>query len=283
MPSIRCRQIEEGDIDAVMAVLVPEFRYSRAFWVTAFKRLATHLPPPGYPKYGYLLQNESQIVGLQLMIFSKVINDEAKVRCNITNLYVHPSYRSCAPMLISPGSKHKDVIYYVVTPSIQAIPLLRALGYQKYCNGRFDCLPALSAALSEATIEEVRPDLQANEGLPQFEVDLLLAHAKLDCIGLVLTFNGRRYPFIFAIRRKFGLLPFAALIYCRDLNDFLRFAGSLGRQLLNRGVPLLVLDANGPISGLVGKYSDRYPKYFKGPEPPRIGDLTYSKRVFIGI
>jgi hypothetical protein len=110
-----------------------------------------------------------------------------------------------------------------------------------------------------------------------------LAHAKLDCMSLVFSLNGRRHPFIFTIRREFGLLPFAALIYCRDLSDFLGFAGSLGRHLLKRGVPLLVLDANGPISGLVGKYSDRYPKYFKRPEPPRIGDLAFSKRVFFGI
>jgi hypothetical protein len=127
MPSIRRRQIEEGDIDAVIAVLVPEFRYSRAFWVAGFKRLATHLPPPGYPKYGYILQNKSQIVGVQLMIFSKVVNDGAKIRCNISNLYVHPPYRSCTPMLISPGSKRENVIHYVITPSIVVIPLLKAL------------------------------------------------------------------------------------------------------------------------------------------------------------
>jgi hypothetical protein len=41
---------------------------------------------------------------------------------------------------------------------------------------------------------------------------------------------------------------------------------------------LVLLDANGPVPGLVGKYFDgSRPKYFKGPTQPRLGDLAYTQ------
>jgi hypothetical protein len=79
------------------------------------------------------------------------------------------------------------------------------------------------------------------------------------------------------------LVRYAYLAYCRDLEDFVRFAGPLGRFLAWRGFPLVVLDSNGPIRGLVGTYSAAYPKYFKGPDQPRLGDLAYSERVVCGV
>ena len=75
------------------------------------------------------------------------------------------------------------------------------------------------------------------------------------------------------------MMPFARLVYCRDVEDFVRFAGPLGRYLVRRGFPLVVLDANGPVPGLIGKYSNDFPKYFKGPDKPRLGDMAYSTRV----
>jgi hypothetical protein len=78
------------------------------------------------------------------------------------------------------------------------------------------------------------------------------------------------------------VVPFAYLAYCRRLDDFVRFAGPLGRFLAKRGFPFVVLDANGPIEGLIGKYSDGAPKYFKGPDQPRLGDIAYTERVMFG-
>jgi len=77
-------------------------------------------------------------------------------------------------------------------------------------------------------------------------------------------------------------MPFVYLAYCRQLDDFVRFAGPLGRFLAWRRFPLVVLDANGPIGRLIGWYSDGFPKYFKGPDRPRLGDIAYSERVMFG-
>jgi hypothetical protein len=94
----------------------------------------------------------------------------------------------------------------------------------------------------------------------------------------------RAYPFVFRTRRVKRLISCAQLIYCSDIAAFTRFARPLGRSLAWRGLPLAILDANGPVPGLVGKYfDDTMPKYFKGPAAPRLGDLAYTETAFFGV
>ena len=79
-------------------------------------------------------------------------------------------------------------------------------------------------------------------------------------------------------------MPCAQLIYCRDIADFVRFAGPLGRFLALRGRPFVIVDSNGPIPGLVGIYRrGSMPKYFKGPRRPRLGDLAYTEYALLGV
>ena len=72
------------------------------------------------------------------------------------------------------------------------------------------------------------------------------------------------------------------LVYCRHLEDFVQFADPLGRFLAGRGFPLVVLDTNGLIEGLIGRYSDGAPKYLRSPHQPRLGDIAYPERVIFG-
>jgi hypothetical protein len=81
-----------------------------------------------------------------------------------------------------------------------------------------------------------------------------------------------------------GAVPCAQLIYCHSIDDFARFAGPIGRWLALRGRPLVIVDANGPVPGLLGKYFEGVmPKYFKGPSQPRLGDLAYTETAIFGI
>jgi hypothetical protein len=81
-----------------------------------------------------------------------------------------------------------------------------------------------------------------------------------------------------------GVIPCTQLIYCRNIEDFIRFVRPIGRYLARRGRPVVIIDSNGPIPGLVGKYFDgKVPKYFKGPERPSFGDLAYTEAVMFGI
>ena len=45
-------------------------------------------------------------------------------------------------------------------------------------------------------------------------------------------------------------IPCAQLIYCRDVGEFVRFAGPIGRNLARRGKPFVIIDSNGAIPGL---------------------------------
>jgi hypothetical protein len=80
-----------------------------------------------------------------------------------------------------------------------------------------------------------------------------------------------------------GLIPCAQIVYCRSLADLSRCAGAVGRFVLRRGILLCLADAKEPIPGLFGRYfANRGIKYFKGPNPPAPGDLTFTELVVFG-
>ena len=71
---------------------------------------------------------------------------------------------------------------------------------------------------------------------------------------------------------------------CRNVTEYVRFARPIGRFLAMRGMPLVIIGVNGPIPQLVGKFfCDRDPKYFKGPDRPRLGDIAYTEAALWGV
>ncbi|HTW89501.1 MAG TPA: hypothetical protein VMD75_16005 [Candidatus Binataceae bacterium] len=286
-PRIRCREIDTADIDGIATLLTIGFSHhhrTREFWMRALKRLSEHSTPPGFPKYGYLLDCNGALVGVILLIFAAIqINGETRIRCNTSAWYVEPAYRSYAAMLVSRALRHKGATYLNTTPDPHTLPTLDAQGYVRYCGGRFVSIPALGGWSSGARVSAIAPDTQPGEDLSSSEVDLLLAHASYGCVSLICSSANRRYPFVFMTGRKYGLVPYVHLVYCRALEEFVRFAGPLGRFLMRHGFPLVILDANGPIRGLIGTYSAAPPKYFRGPDQPRLGDLAYTEQPMFGL
>jgi hypothetical protein len=284
---IRCRQIRETETDRIVDLLWSGFRArltngfhgrSRDYFKRALQRLSEHPTPPGFPKYGYLLEREGAPIGALLLIYSSIfVNGNTVIRCNVSQWYVEPAFRGYASMLVSHALKHKEVTYFNISPEPHTVPLLEAQGYARYCNGRFMAVPALRGRLDICRVQAVAPDICPDENLTTSEIELLLAHARYGCASLVCSSVNGRHPFIFKLGRSRGV-PYAYLVYCRDLEDFVRFGGPLGWFLASRGFPLVFLDSNGPVRGLIGRYSARHPKYFKGPNQPRLGDLTYSER-----
>jgi hypothetical protein len=281
VPRLRCREIKEADLSPLIDLLTAGYQLAdRNFWRQRIDRLSRYSPPPGFPKFGYLLDCDNSPVGVIFTVFSSYVADKkTKVRCYLANWFVEPNYRSYAIMLAAHAAKNRDVTYRIGTPSGHSLPILLALGYQKYCDGRFISLPALSWRSERVRVERFDPHRPGSAGITSAEDKIFVSHAEYGCIGLKCLAAGREYPFVFQPRRKGGLVPFARLVYCRDMDDFVRFAGSLGRFLLARGFPLVVLDTNGPVSGLIGKYSDKFPKYFKGVDQPTLADSAYSARV----
>jgi hypothetical protein len=283
-PRIRCREIGVADIDSIANLLAVGFRKrTRDFWVRALRRLSEHHTPPGLPRYGYLMENRGTHIGVILLISSAIVtNKETRIRCNVSSWYVEPTYRSYAGMMVSHALRHKHVTYFNITPDRHTLPILEAQGYVRYCSGRLISAPVPFGWCCGSRIQLAEPGICADEDLPFSEIELLLQHAAYGCISVICSSANRRYPFVFLPRWKAGVVPFAYLAYCRHLDDFVRFSGPLGRFLARRGFPLIALDTNGAIGGLVGKYYDDAPKYFKGPDQPRLGDIAYSERVMFG-
>jgi hypothetical protein len=286
-PKIRCRRILDGDADDVVALLTRGFapRRPRQFWEHVIARLARRAVPAGVPGYGYLLESDGAAVGAILQIFStqRGIDEKATMRCNVSSWYVDPAFRSYAPLLVAQALKQKGVTYLNISSIPHTRPILEAQGYVRYSNGVFATLPWLSRApVGAARI--IAADRQPRAPFEAHEHDLLLEHAEDGCLSLWCETPARAYPFVFRPRRVKRLISCAQLIYCRDMDAFVRFARPLGLYLARRGQPLVILDANGPVPGLVGRYfDDMMPRYFKGPTAPRLGDLAYTETAFFGV
>jgi hypothetical protein len=285
-PSLRCRQIGEADIPAVAALLARGFHNrDRQFWLRAFAQLTRREPPPGLPKYGYLLESAGVPVGALLVICSMVRANGADVpRCNLSSWYVEPSFRAYAPLLVSQALRHKNVTYINVSPAPHTLPIIEAQGFARYCDGIFVAVPMLNGLFGSGGVRVFSAERPPAGVVDPLEQELLLQHAALGCISLWCTHGKAAYPFVFRTRLVKSAIPCAQLIYCRDVADFVRFAGPIGRFLARRGRPLVIVDANGPIAGVLGTYRrGTAPKYFRGPLRPRLGDLAYTEYALLGV
>jgi len=283
---VRARQIVEADINRLADLLAKGFPgHTRAFWLRAFARLANRRSPDGLPRYGYLLENDDVPVGVILLIFADIRSaDGSTTRGNVSSWYVEPRFRSYAALLISCALRHKDITYLNVTAAPSTRAIAEAQGYFRYNRGIFVAAPALSSRSCSAEVRLVSVERPPRGQIESWEHDLLLEHAKYGCLSLWVETVERAYPFVFRVRRLKGILPYPQLVYCRDVQDLARFAGPIGRFLLSRGHPFVAIDSDGPIEGLVGKYFDgRMPKYFKGRDRPRLGDLAYTEIAMFGV
>lgn len=256
---------------------------SRDYWVVGLRRMSQRAPVEGYPHYGYALEAAGRIVGVILIIVSR--NGTAgATRCNLSSWCVDPQYRAHALLLHMAAVKHRDATYLNISPAVHTRATIEALGFRRFSNGQFVFIPLLSSSEHKVDVREFAIDGGDAGLLSEFERQLLVDHAALGCRALLCVKDGTAYPFVFQNRKILrSLLPCPQLIYCRSLEEFVRFANPIGRHLLRRTGPICIVDAKEPIAGLAGRYfAERYPKYFKGPNPPGLGDLSYTEQVVLG-
>jgi hypothetical protein len=283
---VRCRQIADADVNPVVDLLLKSgFPGDRNFWMRGMARLAAHPTPPTFPKYGFMLEADDIPVGVLLTITTQIAEgDDVRIRCNFSSWFVWPAFRGYATLLVAQALRHKEATYLNISPLPFTLPILAAQGFSRYCSGRFLAVPALRPGPRQVRVVPIIPqtDLAAYD-LPRPTAELLRRHLDYGCIGLIVTAGGRHYPFLFDLHWKYRFLRLAYLVYCPSLDDFVRFAGPAGRYLAKRGYPFVVVDANGPIPGLVGRYWESTPKYFKGRFRPRFGDLADTEQVIFGL
>jgi hypothetical protein len=282
---VRARQIGPADRDAVAALLRKGFgvRRSGAFWQRAVDALATRKAPVGMPQLGYLLESDGRVVGAILVIASTPCTgaNPVAVRCSLSSWYVEPHFRIYAAMLAALALNHNDATHLNISPAANTFSTLTAQGYVRYCDGVFVAWPLV--AQGELPAAALAADREPGVPFEAFEGNLLRDHAAFGCLAFWCVTAERAHPFVFRRRLAKGVLPCAQLIYCRDPADVVRFSGFIGRYLAVRGCPFVLIDANGPVPGLPGFFLDGRPKYFKGPDRPRLGDLAYTEAALFGI
>jgi hypothetical protein len=284
-PSVRCRQITADDLGAIAELLAKGFKArSRREWARALGILSMHPQPAGFPKYGYMLESGAKPVGVILLIATVVREGHAEsIRCNLSSWYVEPQFRCHAALLSARALKHAPATYLNFTAAPMTWSTIEVQGFSRYRQGVFLAIPALAKARPGCEVVRLRDPEQFEGKLPPDELEALAEHARYGCLVLCCTTPEGIYPFVFRCRRIKRLLPCSVLIYCRNLADFTRCAGPIGRYLALRCGPLVLMHADGPIASLPGRYfAGRLPFYAKGSDRPRSGDLTYTEAAMFG-
>ena len=265
---VRCRQIAPGDLDVLAALLTHGFpRSHHESWTQGFARIAALPVVEGMPRFGYVLESETGIVGVLLLITSE---RGGRIISNLSSWYVEPNWRTHSTLLVSMATKQKHVTYLNASPAPHTWRTLTAQGFRPFNFGRSATFPAIG--FGRGHVSAIIPG-----DLP--EHDMLVAHAGLGCVSLVCEKDGLVSPFVFKPKRlERPNVAMMELIYCRDTQDFVRCGAALGRYLLKQGALGVIVD--GKVSGMTAHYAvGKEPRYFKGPEAPNLNDLAFTEKV----
>jgi hypothetical protein len=287
--TVRCRQIVETDLVAIADLLTHGFPGRKvSYWMRGLTRMAAAEVPPGCPRFGCLIENQGRPVGVVLLLYHALedATGARRLRCNLSSWYVEPAFRSYAPLLILYALKQRNVTFINLSPAPQTWRTVEVQGFKCFSMGHFVSIPAVSPNGAGTQVVPFPSSDKTGLNLTASELTLLADHARLGCICVTCQTPKGDLPFVFvpfSIRAGRIKLPIVRLVYCRDVEDFVACAAALGRHLLRHGIVSVMLDANGPVKGLMGVYTEKLGrKYFKGPTPPRLGDLAYSELVVFG-
>ncbi|HTR15796.1 MAG TPA: hypothetical protein VMI52_02020 [Acetobacteraceae bacterium] len=284
---VSCRLIETSHLPAIIDLLHAGFhRRSRQYWELGLRRLAQHRPPEGFPQFGYMLQSAGRPVGVHLVIASTSPDDpNSAVRCNGSSWYVEEAFRSYGLVLLMRATRQQPAVYTNIDPRPATVPIIESQGFRQFSQGVFAALPLLARTrTAPVRLLARRTDWEA-EGIPAADLHLLTDHAAFGCLGLWCKTPTGGQPLIFRRRRiKPGGIPCGQLIYCRSLESLEELAGPAGRFLAARGMPVMLVASGRPLRGVPGRFfPEKLPMYFKGAQPPRVGDLSYTEAALLGL
>jgi hypothetical protein len=232
-----------------------------------------------------MLEANGRPVGTILVISSlRRRGDRQVLYSNLSSWYVEPAFRSHATLLFKRALANKQTTYLNVSASTHILPIIEAFGFKCYSEGQVLGLPALARNRKRGRVRVLDATNFGEWELEEGERQLLKTQAGYGCIAFCCVASGSTRPFVFIPRFIRRIIPCAQLAYCRKIADLTDVAGTVGRYLSRLGRPFVLIDASGPIPGIPGKYfPGAMPKYYRGEEPPVLGDLVETEATILGI
>ena len=269
------REIDDTDLPSVVALLAEGFpKRTPAYWRAGISRLTERPPVAGYPHYGYLLESDGDIQGVILSITASI---DSGLRSNLSSWYVRPRYRQLATFLLRRAFKREGGVYLNMSPADHVRSIMDAFGFRAYTAGAL-LLDARAAVRSRGSVRPV--DANTLSLLPEHERTVVSRHLAYGCMGIVLETSAGMRLALYRTGRFKRIAPYAQFVYGRP-ETIVSYAGPVMRALARKGVPLAMVDAEGP--GTCGTFlAGRNVRYFRGARHPALGDLLESEIAIFG-
>ena len=281
---LRIRSLTLADQDGAVACLTRNFpARSAEYWRAGWRRMERRDVPDGQERFGHCLYVNGAVKGVVLSFFASRGDAGAKrVVANVSSWCVDFALRRHAVRLAIVATSGEGVSFVNISPAPHTIKSMRAQGFLPINAGQMIFAPALSRRRFDARAQVFTADSPAARRLPAWEHRLLADHVALGCRGIVVETGRGVFGFVTSRERLLrGRLPCDRIIYLRSRRALTLCAGAIGRDIALRSTPLMIVDAHGPVPGLVGKFAQgRELKFYKGPFAPTLGDLAYSELVY---
>jgi hypothetical protein len=272
------REITEEDLPDVLALLAEGFPRRRpAYWRRGLQNMCLLPEVPGYPKYGYLLEESDTAEGV-ILLLSTLVNNTS-VRSNNSCWYVREGYRAKAAILYKRATTGEGV-HVNFSPAEHVVPITLACGFRQYTSGV--CLIDGSAALRPAQGWRVTRYTPDRTDLTSLTVEIADRHVRYGCSVLLLeNDNAPIELLVYRLKLIKGVIPCAQFLHGMP-EHVLAASGPLMRHLLTRGILLALVDID-ETTETVGfrSFPGHNVRYGKGGTPA-IGDLLDSEFALFG-
>lgn len=283
MPDPLLRELEDADLPALARLMADGFpRHSLEFWRDRLRRIAEREHPPGTPKLGYGIDADG-LQGAALTLGSlHGPADRRQTLVNISSWTVRPSHRgAAAKALYRHATRAEGITFSNLSAAAHTLRTITACGFREGTAGQVLAIGTRRTGARSPRM--VATSDAGSAGLAPERAETLRYHEARGCLAFCVELADRLAPLIFLPRRLLFGIPVAQLIYCERSGDLLDHSRAVQRELLRRGFPALLVDASGPVEGLVGRYfPGKAAKYYKGPALPYAVDHTHSEMIYIG-
>ncbi len=282
--STQIRDLDETDLPEAVQVLCEGFPHRNAeYWRAGLDRMARLDVVPDTVRFGHGLFIDGRMRGVILSIPS--VHDGIGGRqtfANLSSWCVHPDHRGRAALQLYAHacSKHPDVIYTNLSATARTLKAVTARGFQLSTAGQLLCV-GLGSAPGRKRLLSAAEALRA--GLSSPHARMLSEHEGYGCLTVCIETPDRLVPLVF-VRRRVKSIPVVQLVHCESLDDLSANGRAVSAWLAWRGFPAMIVDTNGPVPGLTGRYfAGKARKFYKGPKPAGAIDHSYSEMMFFGL